>query len=105
MYTSESVKALREERRISQRQLSQLTGLSPSLISAIEAGSRQISSETAEKLDIAFKQILPMQAPKQVTQTELKDPDTIITVDGTPLTNSEREVLAGVATTLIGQRK
>jgi transcriptional regulator with XRE-family HTH domain len=105
MYTSKQVKELREARRISQRKLSQLTGLSPSLISAYEAGTRPVTAEASEKLDLAFKQVLPVQTPHQVTTAELTDPNTIIKVAGTPLSTNERELLTSVATTLVNQRK
>ncbi|MEN2663100.1 helix-turn-helix transcriptional regulator [Lacticaseibacillus rhamnosus] len=103
--SGEQIKQLRNARRMSQVDLSRATGLSASLISSYEAGTRNVTQEASDKIAIAFNDITPINPAERTQTADLDDDKTLVKMNGIPLMPAEKALLKALAKAMLDQRK
>lgn len=105
MYSANDVAKARKERRMNQQELAKRSGLSPSLISGIENGTRRVTKATQEQLELAFKQVTPYGSATQTRIADLSDAEILLQWHGHQLNAYETQLVRVLTKTMIDQRK
>lgn len=105
--TSRSLREERRARRMSQAELAQRTGMSATIISNYEKGTRKITPEAAVKIKHVFNTLSPVtEKAQQVTkEAELSDEHTVLRWHGKTLQDAESHIIRTLAKLLVEQRK
>ncbi|MFD1428702.1 helix-turn-helix domain-containing protein [Lacticaseibacillus mingshuiensis] len=105
MLSTDDIKKLRHERRMTQSELAERAGLSKSLVAQIETGQRKVTEETSSKLLTAFSSTKSLGIAATAKVDDLSDDSVVLMWRDKTLQDDESHIIRTLAKLLVEQRK